>query len=468
PTGTAKVSIKGYVRLVGDDEEILDHSNITVSIYNLANLDQDIASINRDYPHIGVQISQVTEFDHRSHYPIASGLTDVNGSFEIKDIASGTYNFVARKEGWGFIYKHNVDIEKGTTNISTYNEPIFLYPEVLIVNNVFEEMILESNRHYIFEENTVFHNGSHLVIKPGTVLRINPLRSITIMGGLTAEYLSGEYFKVTSNDGFHPVNSDISNYANVTIESTASITNNKLSGGIFSFGNFGIILKTSGIEIENVIFNNKLTGCYAMQINDVMINRVLFRGSQDENNASLYTENMNDSIVKNSIFANNLRGARIQNSENNLLTNNYFINNENISLLHWFYSNNVIEESIFSNTQVGILNSGGSSVSIQRNVISAVIGVNNIDYLSSGGYAFPTINYNNFDCSEYAVRTRYAGPIRYHDATHNYWGTTVVSEIEELIWDKNDEPETNTINNAYIDYVPFLNQPYEGAGIQEE
>ncbi|MCK4696254.1 MAG: hypothetical protein KAT74_10850, partial [Candidatus Cloacimonetes bacterium] len=82
PTSTPKGNLSGTVHLEGETE----HSNITVAIYDLAELDPDIVSINQEYPHIGVIISQHTEFDHRLQTPVKYTETDAAGNFEIKKI----------------------------------------------------------------------------------------------------------------------------------------------------------------------------------------------------------------------------------------------------------------------------------------------------------------------------------------------------------------------------------------------
>jgi len=69
-------SLTGTVNLEGET----DHSGITLGIYELVTLDTTITRINNEYPHIGIKISQYTEFDHRFGNLTKYTQTDANGS----------------------------------------------------------------------------------------------------------------------------------------------------------------------------------------------------------------------------------------------------------------------------------------------------------------------------------------------------------------------------------------------------
>jgi hypothetical protein len=118
-TEVPKGSLSGTVHL----EDETDHSGIIVAVYDLAELDSDIVSINQEYPHIGVIISQHTEFDHRLQTHVKYSETDAAGNFEIKKIPTGTYNLVAMKAGWGFRYIYEFEIEKGENALTPSPSP---------------------------------------------------------------------------------------------------------------------------------------------------------------------------------------------------------------------------------------------------------------------------------------------------------------------------------------------------------
>ena len=74
----------------------------------LAELDTTILRYNREYPNVGFPISQATEFEHRLGEVAAEAKTKQDGSFEIDGVEEGTYNLVAKKQGFGWKYIYPV------------------------------------------------------------------------------------------------------------------------------------------------------------------------------------------------------------------------------------------------------------------------------------------------------------------------------------------------------------------------
>ncbi|MDD4157192.1 MAG: hypothetical protein PHY08_11525, partial [Candidatus Cloacimonetes bacterium] len=69
---SSSASLTGTISLLNSE----DHSGVTVALYNLAYLDTTLVRINQEYPHIGVIITQETEFDHRLQTPVKFTQTD--------------------------------------------------------------------------------------------------------------------------------------------------------------------------------------------------------------------------------------------------------------------------------------------------------------------------------------------------------------------------------------------------------
>jgi uncharacterized protein (TIGR02145 family) len=113
-----------------------------------------------------------------------------------------------------------------------------------------------------------------------------------------------------------------------------------------------------------------------------------------------------------------------------------------------------IERNIFEN-------SGG--ISVGTRISSPVYITNNVfvgytsyavnNWASYGGQS-TIVSKNSFlDAGEVAVRLTYSSAAM--TATNNYWGTTLQSEIQSMIYDK-----TNDLSSAgYITFTPFLTQP---------
>lgn len=93
PSENETVVFTGTVTLEGKQ----DHSGVTVSLYKPVELDTALVRINQQYPQIGVQISQETEFDHREHSPSYSTSTN---ALKIEDVTPGTYNVIAEKDSY--------------------------------------------------------------------------------------------------------------------------------------------------------------------------------------------------------------------------------------------------------------------------------------------------------------------------------------------------------------------------------
>ena len=87
-SGEDLVTFSGTVTL----EDTTDHSGVKVSLYKPVELDTALVRINQEYPNIGVQISQETEFDHREHEPLYTTLTNADGSWKIENVTKGEYN----------------------------------------------------------------------------------------------------------------------------------------------------------------------------------------------------------------------------------------------------------------------------------------------------------------------------------------------------------------------------------------
>jgi len=113
PTDSRTGSLTGIVYL----ENQTDHSGITVALYKLAELDTTILRYNREYPNVGFPISQATEFDHRFAEVVAETKTKADGTFKIEGIEEGTYNLVAKKQGFGWKYVYNVPIKTGSNTV---------------------------------------------------------------------------------------------------------------------------------------------------------------------------------------------------------------------------------------------------------------------------------------------------------------------------------------------------------------
>lgn len=468
-TKTERGNVSGYVIL--EDDGVIDYSGITVALYNTVKLDTTIVRLNIDYPHIGVHISQETEFDHRLQDPIKTEATNPDGSFILRNVPAGQYNFVAHKEGWGFLYKHSISITGKTIDISDLVSPLQLYPEIIVDSHIFDEFVCEPYRHYIFEDNTVFHQSSHLVIYPQAYLRIKSRGNVSVFGSLTINQEPGKYFRLTSNDGFDTRNAtEIGNYASFTIEPTAEFLYQTVSGGIFSFGNYTLVNRIDDITVTNSIFSGLYAGCFFEQVDNITVTKSLFRDTKAAGQASIIFGHANHGIIEDNIYIDNKIGIQFNIGTNFKVANSYFVNNEQYGILNWYDSDNIVLNCVFLSNNTGIGNGSRSYIDVKYSIFNTRTGLYNLRL----GYqwAWPTVNFSSFNCSSYAVITKAnfhgAGGIRYFDVTNNYWSTTNPEEIKQQIWDRNNENEDNPDYGSLLGifvYEPFLNQPNANVGI---
>lgn len=121
PTENSSANLSGTISLINDsgtpENDVSDFSGITIALYNLAYLDTTIKRINNDYPQIGVQITQHTEFDHRFQVPVATTTTNAEGFFSL-EVSPGTYNLVALKDDWGWRYVYEISLSDGDNELA--------------------------------------------------------------------------------------------------------------------------------------------------------------------------------------------------------------------------------------------------------------------------------------------------------------------------------------------------------------
>jgi hypothetical protein len=174
-----------------------------------------------------------------------------------------------------------------------------------------------------------------------------------------------------------------------------------------------------------------------------------------------YSEGDNDSLFLNcNLFYKNENDVATF-VGNSLISNNLFIeNNEPNGLLLFLWKKTIFEknqviDNVTTNTSVisnyGVMNHN----TITRNKIAGFFGtVKNCDSMS-------VFNYNNISGNIYngighkyeymnlVVRQQYNSP--YMNAENNWWGTTIISDIDSLIYDYYDDTTECKVN-----YTPFL------------
>ena len=149
-----------------------------------------------------------------------------------------------------------------------------------------------------------------------------------------------------------------------------------------------------------------------------------------------------------------------------MISESYFDSNSSIDVSFGEYSTGSVVHCAFVKSNLAISNYKGQ-IQAHWNDIDANTGIYSYQLLASF-----SANNNNFNCAEYAIKSRsifYNSEIIHMNAKQNYWNTTNISEIEALIFDRNDE-DTNDVNysllKSVVDFQPFRSQR-TNAGISE-
>ena len=435
-------------------ENQLEFSGIKVGLYELTTLNSDIVEINNQYPQIGIHINQYSEFDHRLQSPIQTTETNEDGDFRIYNIASGIYNLVIFKEGWGFNYIYNFELSNGINEI---NEEILLNVETHFSGNISNDFIFETGNHYIIDDDTVFIPGSSLIIQSNAVIRINPGVDLTIHGTLTAQGEENNMFWITSNDGFNEslVQNPYIAYFNAFELSPISFINADITWGKITFASHSFVNNASNVILsymkvsegdiaivnsgDNFVLSNSLLSNFSTQAN-------VFSGSSDLLESIFYSSNSKFEISNGSA----------------LIENNYFKLNEialrpifgTITIRHSCFNNNVIDIAPCGLDPVIELNSfNNSETNIELNQ-------------GYGTFCNPTIVNNNFENINITISIFGDNSLNGGSAIgvendvvaiYNYW------DLENIDSSIIDDDEGYTYE---VIFTPFFNSPVINAGIQ--
>lgn len=440
------VTFSGTVTLEGET----DYSGVKISLYKPVELDTALVRINQEYPNIGVQISQETEFDHREVESKYSTNSKSDGFWKIENVSPDTYHLVAEKDGfgWKYIYEANTSDTQAFTLIKSNN-----------LNGVIDTgVIVETGQFLVIEGDVVFTQNSSLEFKGDNTILFAENKKLTIMGGLITN--ASGYLKMTSidleNKGkgvvidkegevnlqylyMSHLNNPIvfENNPNLTIELERSLIK-KCSNGIY--------VKNKLVSIKNCLFS--LINEYAVEIlMDFSITKNIIKRS----GGILLLDN--SGVLKNNLFESN-EIALIPYKGNIIIKNNDFDKNK-ISIA--VNSSNC--EITFNN-----FHKNGLDIELNRNYVQMPI----FDYSN------PNIQYNNFFKSDTAVsilgkNSLYSGGIytgigiNKDLVTPNcYWEFESEFFIDQRIYDAKD----NAGLQYYILFNPIVSIPVSNAGIQ--
>jgi parallel beta-helix repeat protein len=458
PTEAPKGNLTGMVNLEG----LSDHSGITIALYDLAYLDTTIVRINNQYPQIGVHINQHTEFDHRLQSTIKSSETLADGSFEIKKIPTGVYNIVAIKDGWGFKYLYEIEIIEGENDLS---DVIPLYEEIHISGNISDNIVVATDHHLVIYDDTDFvPNISSLTIQPGAVIRIDPGVDLIIHGTLSAQGEENNMFWVTSNDGFDnsPLSSDdIERYNSMEISNLAQVEDDLIEWGKWDYANTCLSNQINNLHMQNGIYRKGNCGFISSFVDSTFCSNLICENIATESGAGIYYDNVSNGLIEKNVVSSCEFGMEIKANSSPTTKNNY-ISGCNYGIRITYSSFPQVKNNELTDCYYGIFVKRYSSPLIYYNNINSNICIITYQSYSAG----LEVHYNNL---EFTSNSFWVGLSTYTDynAESNYFFTIDDVLIQESIYDKNDLEPSQQQYYCYVNYIPFLTQIVQNAGIQE-
>lgn len=452
-------SLSGTVLLLNDTDDPsldpVDHSGVTVALYEIATLDTTIVRLNSEYPGIGVNINQETEFDHRLQNPIGTSITNVSGEYKFSNIPAGIYNLVFLMEGSYFMYYYNATVSAGETEIV---EELILYLITRLSGFVQGDYLLQSGKTYFIEDDCTF--TGNVTMQNGTAIYINSGARLSFIDNLvcsvgaldsywrmdtSAHLFTSSYHEMSANDYFDSVqfNGGEQDLRNGIIRNIMNGVN--FTGGTIQIYNVSIDRLGSGISSSNG----------SVTLNRLNVRNATIRGVQAMSMAD-------STYVSNSIFINNIDGLILYSGGGFNVNNNYFYGNSNALLpqnCEGMISNNNFDMNI---------------VDILQYYARCTITYNNFYYSRGFGIRprpWARINYNNFyQTSQYFINIRKSGGSNTYvqsnlDAKNNYWKP---EHIDQYLLDANDNEDYPAGQECpyYILYIPRLSSAVQRAGIR--
>ena len=336
------------------------------------------------------------------------------------------------------------------TKIKHANNGLYLFNTGIYVDNC--EFIdnnngieLRNTNGVVIKSSTFFDNNSGIYTEYETFLPND------VSNNIINTYIKNNVFNENGNG--IDLNLNQRSFENLVINKNR-FTNNNI-GIDFSGGGYGC--KVTSADIDNNIFNNNSIGLQVGQIYS-------YGGISDEPQGSSTFKVVKNTFVNNPIYWNYGAGvlgvtSKIKNNiiynpssgvnPSNLNNGIYFTGgttkNDTISN-NFIYSN---RESI-SNQDLYLYNNLNNKVFLNNTIIGQPKFSNQMVTIFGLGNVF---KYNNFKVfsNKFTIKNNGSSLI---NTENNYWNTIIESEIQNAIFDFNDN-----FDLGVVDYTPFLNSP---------
>lgn len=455
-------TITGNVVLVNDSGnsafDPVDNSGVTVALYRPAILDTTLVRINSEYPQIGMQVSQVTEFDHRDQTAIQTTVSGADGQFQLKKVTAGTYNVVLVKAGWGVRYVYELTVgDTGAASLGT----IELYPVVDLSSGITGDIVFKSHHHYtVNQDSNILGNAT---LEPNSLISIARGCNLRFYGGIST-FDSNDMralWKIVANEGIFAAEANPVQAADYYAAVVFHDDSTELYNGIIKHAGISVALNGSNSHIKNVLIDRVNSGLTISQSSTVLENVTIANGLS----SGVQIMNSIEPVqITNCVFYRHADAINIFTDGGYDISNSYF------------YGNGY---GIRPDRCVGSINHNafeGNDYDVYQFQVTSDTEISYNNFFHTNRWSiFPrkaaVIHYNNFFHTEgYFIWIRSVGATPYSyvlhdiDATNNYWA---VGNVDLYIQDGNDNGDwPNEPCPHYVNYLPKRSVKVPTAGIQ--
>jgi len=427
-------------------------ANATIMLFEPDEVDASVQQLQMDYAGIGASNSWQELFDHRTREPLLKTVADAEGNFTLEGLEKGNYVLVTFLDAWGFRYQTVSIVKEDVTGVQLDLYPVTSLPTVLN-----EDFSMLEGRVYQAPPGLIQLAGSTLKCKGNAVLLMEEGGEASFHGDLSIE--EGASLRIMSKDRIY--SSSYSEqapkrYNQISLHGNHDSEIRKL---LLQDCVYGLrVLGVNGLTLVDSRVRPLYTALVVSNSNNVSILNCTVTGSRESSLAALYRENSNHVSISKCHFYLNRNAIFLSNCAESEVRETFFDQNSAMDVHFGENSTGKLEYCSFPNSNLAVYNYKGQ-IQVHRNEITAKTGIYNYQLRASF-----SANYNNFDCSVYAVKSKgifYNSPILHMDATQNYWGTTDTARIDELIYDRNDEDPQDvnySLLKTVVDYRPFKSQ----------
>jgi len=436
-----------------------NHSGITVKLYHEVPPNSQMTSVLRQYGTLGFAITQSCLFDHRAETVLRTVTTDSTGRFVFQDVNDGDYNIVADNPGYGFRYALEISVNGNEVRPDSMILYLIEEPPTLIAENT----TWQTGHHYRILQDVQVAEGTTLTIEPGAVIRFaGPIgyTKIDVRGYLASLGNSNDFVRWIRENTDLPWNQ-------VNIQSSAA-DQNSIVYNLFDGGTIGLRCSGSDLSLHSSLFRNcSSSGVSVSDVADFQTMNCIFMDCT----TGLVCTYSDQGTIAYSLWYNDGTGISCTTSSFPDIHDNWFANcAEGIFLQNvqpGVGDSLIIEANLIELCGIGIRASGSSFGYFRYNIIR------DCDWVAiqirpiTGGYSQPVIQYNNLTGvgnSRHLLELSLVVNDHDVDATNNWWGTTNINTIENLIYDGRDNGNSAT---GVVNYIPIRTAPVPGAGISQ-